>query len=59
MAGNLYQFGNQSVPNRESNLLWVQKFFHSALFSLPVNDVNDRTKSKLIKFTADTNLEEL
>lgn len=53
------QFGNQSVPNRESNLPRVQKFVYSALFSPPVNDVNDRTKSKLIKFTADTNLEGL
>lgn len=55
MVGDLYQ----SVPNKDSNLPRVQKFVYSALFSSPLNDVNDRTKSKVIKFTADTNLEEL
>lgn len=54
------QSGNQSVPNGEDSLPRVQKFVCDLLlFSPSVNDLDDRTKRKLIKFTADTKLEGL
>lgn len=54
------QTGNQSVPNGEKSLPRVQKFVCDLLlFSPSVNDLDDGTKSKLIKFTADTKLEGL
>lgn len=54
------QSGSQSVPTGEDGPPRVQKFVWDLfLFSPSVNDLDDGTKSQLIKFTADTKLEGL
>lgn len=54
------QSGNQSAPNGEDSLPWVLKFVCDlVLFSPSVNDLDDGTKRKLIKYTGDTELEGL
>lgn len=54
------QCGNQSIRSGEDSLPQVQKVVCGlVLFSPSVNDLDDGTKSKLIKFTADTKLEGL
>lgn len=54
------QSGDQSAPNGEDSLPRVLKFACDLVLSSPsVNDLDDGTKSKLIKYTADTKLEGL
>lgn len=54
------QSGDQSAPNGEDSLPRVLKFTRDLVLSSPsVNDLDDGTKSKLIKYTADTKLEGL